>query len=238
MNSFALVRSSLRFFWRTHLGVILGTALAALVLTGALLVGDSVKATLRKQAEARVGRIGEAFVTGERFVRWAKESNERKVVAGAIRPASGAAGVLLLQGAVVRPDQSARANHVQVLGVEDAFWQLSPSAKSIALGAGQVAVNSRLAEQLSIKVGDDLLLRLEKPSAFSKDAPLSGEGGDVVSFRATVGQVVADDDFGRFALTSGQIPPASIFLALGDLQARLGLPEKVNLVVQGETYVL
>src|SRR5688572_29718361 len=149
MNSFALVRSSLRFFWRTHLGVILGTALAALVLTGALLVGDSVKATLRKQAEARVGRIGEAFVTGERFVRWAKDPKERKIVAGSIRPTSDAAGVLLLQGTAVRPDQSARANHVQVLGVEDAFWKLSPSGKPIALAAGQVAMNTRLAQRLN-----------------------------------------------------------------------------------------
>jgi putative ABC transport system permease protein len=238
MSNFQLLRRSLGHYWRTHLGVILGTALAALVLTGALLVGDSVKATLRKQAEARVGQIGEVFVTGERFVRWAKDPKERGVVAGTIRPKPAAAGVLLLQGTAVRPDQSARANQVQVLGVEDAFWKLSPSGKPVALSSGQVAMNTRLAGQLDLKVGEDLLLRLEKPSAFSKDAPLSGEESGVISFRATVAQIVGEDDFGRFALTSGQIPPASIFLPLGDLQAKVGLIEKVNLVVQGGTYVI
>ena len=70
MNVRRLVAQSIRHYWRTHLGVILGSALAALVLTGALMVGDSVKATLRAQAEARVGKIGEALLCGERFVSW------------------------------------------------------------------------------------------------------------------------------------------------------------------------
>ena len=50
MNARTLVLSGARYYWRTHLGVLLGTALGSLVLVGALLVGDSVKATLRKQA--------------------------------------------------------------------------------------------------------------------------------------------------------------------------------------------
>ena len=40
------ILQSLRFHWRTHLGVVLGSAVAAAVLTGALLVGVSVRRTL------------------------------------------------------------------------------------------------------------------------------------------------------------------------------------------------
>jgi hypothetical protein len=50
MTPRTIINRSVRFYWRTHLGVILGTALAAMVLVGSLLVGDSVKATLRHQA--------------------------------------------------------------------------------------------------------------------------------------------------------------------------------------------
>src|ERR1700755_364314 len=50
MKPLALILSSARYYWRTHLGVVLGAALGAMVLTGALLVGDCVKATLRQTA--------------------------------------------------------------------------------------------------------------------------------------------------------------------------------------------
>ena len=46
LRATTVLARSVRYYWRTHLGVILGAALGALVLTGALLVGDSVKATL------------------------------------------------------------------------------------------------------------------------------------------------------------------------------------------------
>src|SRR4051812_37849859 len=41
MKPLTLILRGARFYWRTHLGVVLGAALGALVLTGALLVGDS-----------------------------------------------------------------------------------------------------------------------------------------------------------------------------------------------------
>ncbi len=230
MSFFQLARRSLRFFWRTHVGVVLGTALAALVITGALFVGDSVKATLRKQAEARVGKIGNALVTGERFLTWPKDPNARMRLLGRdLVIGKDSTGILMLQGTVVRPDQQARANRVQVIGVEDSFWSLSPSGHAVALGDGEVALNTRLAEQLQVKKGDSVILRLEKPSAFSKDAPLSGEEGEIISTRANVAHVLDDAYFARFSLTSGQVPPPSVFLPLATLQQKTGLREKVNI---------
>ena len=56
MSTFSLVLSSLRFYWRTTLGVFAGAALASGILIGALAVGDSVRYTLEEQALARIGR--------------------------------------------------------------------------------------------------------------------------------------------------------------------------------------
>jgi hypothetical protein len=128
MTTRRLLLDSIRHYWRTHLGVILGSALAALVLTGALMVGDSVKATLRAQAGARVGKIGEALLCGERFVPWPREAEKQpSVVARTFVPGPDAAGVLMLSGTGARSDGKARANRVQIVGVDDAFWKLSPS---------------------------------------------------------------------------------------------------------------
>ncbi|MFA6174812.1 MAG: hypothetical protein WC701_14210, partial [Kiritimatiellales bacterium] len=62
-----LLLKSLRFYWRTHLGVLLGIVLAAAVLTGSLLVGDSVNGSLRKFALQRLGGIQSAMYTPHRF---------------------------------------------------------------------------------------------------------------------------------------------------------------------------
>jgi ABC-type lipoprotein release transport system permease subunit len=232
MTTRRLLLDSIRHYWRTHLGVILGSALAALVLTGALMVGDSVKATLRAQAGARVGKIGEALLCGERFVPWSSDAAKRPhVVARKYVPGPNTAGVLLLSGTAARSDGKARANKVQIVGVDDAFWKLSPSANAVPLAANEIALNERLAAQLNMLPGDEVLLRLEKPSAFSKDAPLSGEEEGSVSLRVRVARLVGDADFGRFALASGQVPPFTAFVPLGPLQQKLGIGEKVNLIL-------
>ncbi|KAB2642730.1 MAG: FtsX-like permease family protein [Verrucomicrobia bacterium] len=232
MTTRRLLLDSIRHYWRTHLGVILGSALAALVLTGALMVGDSVKATLRAQAEARVGKIGEALLCGERFVPWPREVEKRpSVVARTFAPGRDAAGMLMLSGTAARSDGKARANKVQIVGVDDAFWKLSPSANAVPLTANEIALNERLAAQLGVKVGDEIRLRMEKPSAISKDAPLSGAEDAGVTITARVARVVGDADFGRFALASGQVPPHTAFVPLVALQEKLGVGEKVNMLL-------
>ena len=43
------------------------------------------------------------------------------------------------------------------------------------------ALNERAAAQLAVRVGDTLIVRVEKPGRFSRDAPLSGEENAIVS---------------------------------------------------------
>ncbi len=62
-----LVRN-LTFYWRHHLAVGLAVAVATAVLTGALVVGDSVKGTLRYALDARLGQTASAVLTQDRFV--------------------------------------------------------------------------------------------------------------------------------------------------------------------------
>ena len=239
MTRFALARRSLCFYWRTHLGVILGTALATLVLTGALFVGDSVKATLRQQAEARIGNIQDGLVSGERFIGWPKAPELRPNVIGrSFEWNRWGAGVLLLQGSTVNSDQSARANRVQFIGVENNFWDLSPVKNVIPLKDGEIAINAQLASQLRVQRYSEILLRLEKPSVFSKDAPLSGEENDVISFRGKIVRIVDDQDFGRFSLNASQVPAPTVFLPLATLQQKSGIGEKVNLLLNPQDPLL
>ena len=56
----ALALRSLRYYWRTNLAVVAGVAVAVSVLAGALVVGASVKASLRELAVSRLGNADHA----------------------------------------------------------------------------------------------------------------------------------------------------------------------------------
>ncbi|MDR3404860.1 MAG: ABC transporter permease [Chthoniobacter sp.] len=226
MNARTLVLSGARYYWRTHLGVLIGAALGALVLTGALLVGDSVKATLRGQALARIGNADTAMTSGDRFFR-------STLALSGPRARPHAAPVLLLRASAARADGAARVNTIQLLGIDNSFWKLSPAGQPVALPPDGIALNERLAQELNAKVGDTLVLRVEKPGMFSRDAPLSGDESDVVAIRAKVASVIAASDYGNFALTASQIPPVSAFVPLPLLQQKAALANRANLLLDG-----
>ena len=61
-------RRSLWHYRRTNLAVVLGAAVATSALTGALIVGDSMRASLRDVALGRLGKVDHALVA-QRFFR-------------------------------------------------------------------------------------------------------------------------------------------------------------------------
>jgi putative ABC transport system permease protein len=221
MTLLKLVLAGLRYHWRAHAGAFAGAALCAMVLVGSLLVGDSLRGTLRDQARSRTGSVLSALVGGERMFRTALAAE----IAADVSP------VLLLRGSASRADGSARLNQVQVLGVDPRFWALAQRGERQELQPGDAVVSKALAARLGIGLGDSLVVRVEKPSAFSKDAPLSGEEDGIEALRARVAAIADDQHFGRFSLQAGQVAPATVFLPLEQLQQRLGVENRVNLLL-------
>ncbi|MCA9030820.1 MAG: hypothetical protein KDA66_08430, partial [Planctomycetaceae bacterium] len=66
MNSTRLLFSNLLYYWRTNLAVLLGVAAATAVIGGALVVGDSVRESLKQMSLDRLGKI-DHLLTGPRF---------------------------------------------------------------------------------------------------------------------------------------------------------------------------
>ena len=210
------VLQSARHYWRGHLGLLFGTFLAATILTGSLLVGDSVRASLQRVAALRLGKVEAGVLGGDH---WFTEALARK---------SNAAPIIIATGAASAASGKVRVNGAQVLGVDASFWKLSTSSKNIAFDKSAVVINEPLSHKLGVKAGDTILVRLERPSAISRDAPLSGSTNQDVSLRRTVAAVIRPEDFGAFQLTASQVPPDSVFVNLADLQTQLEMDGRVN----------
>src|SRR6186997_1346949 len=121
MKPRTLVMAGLAHYWRTNLAVIAGVATAVAVLAGALLVGDSVRGSLRDLVLARLGRTDRVlFSTGffrEQFA--ADLQNDPSFRQAFV----AAAPLLILQGAVTDQATGRRASNVAIYGVDDRFWQ-------------------------------------------------------------------------------------------------------------------
>src|SRR5262249_59868236 len=110
MRTRTLLARNLIWYWRTNLAVVLGVATAVGVLSGALVVGDSVRASLRELFLARVGNADYVVTRAGLF---------RERLASAI---PGACPLISLEGLVAHQSSGRRAGGVQVYGVDRRFW--------------------------------------------------------------------------------------------------------------------
>ena len=228
MTTTRLILRGLCFYWRAHLGVLLGTALGSLVLTGALLVGDSVRGSLRETALDRLGETRLALSAPERFCRAALADELASQLGVPVAP------VLALRGSAALPDGSARAADVAVLGVDERFWQLGRGlAPTDATAPDEGRLNARLARQLGGLAEGAFVVRVEKPSALSRDVALTGDDDAVVALRLAAAGIAGDDAMGRFSLRAEQTPPHNVFLLLEALAGEMNLAGRANLLLVG-----
>jgi len=312
MTLSTLIRRSLRFHARAHLGVVLGAAIGSAALIGALLVGDSVRETLKERALARLGPIHFALSTQDRLFEgrfnqylffsgipgflpsgpsptpYFSSSPSRSRLPGPATPLfpftnpsslfigsgsnvtvlkggaplfpftkfprvlpqapdvirtqnGGALGspslALLLSGLATRQDGTARANRVNVIGV-DSFWPfaanpLLPRQLPSALTNGAALINETLARQLALRPGDEIIVRVHKPSVLGSDAALSPRDENAVALRLKVGAILSADKMGDFALTAQATPPMNLFLPRDFLAQQTGVPNHANLLIYG-----
>ena len=217
MTLAALVLRNLLYHLRGNGAVFVGVALGSAVLTGALLVGDSLRGSLRDLTLDQLGWIDAAFTPG-RFFR-----QDLKL------PAEKSAAVLLLRGSVVKDQATAPA---QIVGVDAKFWNSSGGSIAWNGDQGTVAINQSLADELHAKVGDTLSLSLQKSDAIPRETLLGKRKSDdvVAALTVTVAEILPDRGLGRFNLQPTPAPTRNVFVPRAFLQDRLSLPGKANAV--------
>ena len=219
MSLASFILQSLKHYWKGHLGLLLGVSLATAILSGSLVVGDSVRASLKRVAELRLGKVRSGMIGGDRWF------------TADLAARANAVPLIQTSGSASAATGAARANGIQVLGVDTSFWSLSPSGRAVPIADDELAINEPLARKLGVKAGDTIIVRIEKPSAISRDAPLSGSTNEQISLRRKVVSVVSASDFGTFHLNASQRPPDTVFMPLGNLAGQLEKGDRINVVL-------
>jgi hypothetical protein len=223
MNTAILVWRSLIYYRRTNLAVVLGVATAVAVLAGALVVGDSVPASLHDLALNRIGQT-DTVISAAGFFR-------QELAADLARGQHIATCPLITsEGVAIHDSTGRRAPRVRVYGVDDRFWRFHRIA-----APEMPAMSASLAEELGAKTGDPILLRVAKPSAIPLES-LHGRKEDVGrTLRFVAHKPLAATAMGEFSLRPQQAPVHAIFVPLGKLARDLGQQGKANtILIAGE----
>ena len=222
--------NSLKHFWQIHLTVALCTAVATGVLAGALIVGDSVRGSLRSLTTQRLGTIQHALLA-DHFFQADLLGRQNKVPA------------ILLNGTVVAPQTQTRASKVNILGVTDnffSFWE-EDTPPNLNKPAGQpfnaIVINEALQSELNVQAGDTLLVNMSQAADIHPEF-LLGErdaANAIQSLRLVISDIIPTKNAGRFSLQAHQSLPFNAFIPLPVLQKALGQAEKVNAVFTADT---
>jgi ABC-type antimicrobial peptide transport system permease subunit len=224
MNQVRLILRNLWFHRKPYLAVMAGVMISTAVVTGALIVGDSVRFSLQRLTDIRLGKIRYALQTNNRFFTQglARELSEKTQIP--------VAPVLQVAGIAINSDQNLRINQVQILGIDERFKTLWDRPVQLPL-TDEAVISMNVAKKLNLKLGDELLLRLQKQGEAPSDAPFVSEKVPSVSIRVKVSAISGDEQSGRFSLKNNQTAPYNIFLPLKQLASLLELNGRANLLL-------
>ena len=227
-----LVRRNLGHYWRSNMAVVGGVAVAVAVLAGALLVGTSVRSSLRALALERLGAIERVVTTG-RFIR--EETGAVLLAAdGMAAHFPSAVPMVAVEGFVTHQASGRRASGVQVYGVDDRFWTFhGRDPGRFALDRTTAFASDGLARELGVELDDALLIRVEKPSAVPMSS-LHGRRDEVGrTLRLSVTRVLPPADLGEFSFRPAQGLARSVFVPLSRVQEELETEGRVNTLLLG-----
>jgi len=233
MRGRTLLARGIAHYWRTHLAVVLGVATGVAVLAGALIVGDSVRGSLRDLVVERLGRTDRAVLSTEFF---------REALADDVRrdPAFGAAFVgvaplIAVEGMVADQQSGRSAARVQVYGVDDRFWEFHGVDRTGPSGR-DVLLNAALASEISAHDGGSVIVRVEKPSAVPIESLHGRKDNLGQSLRLTVRGIVPRDAVGDFSLVPSQGAVRAAFVPLRRLQQDLDAAGRVNALLFAQRF--
>ncbi|HQV31617.1 MAG TPA: ABC transporter permease, partial [Calditrichia bacterium] len=233
---------NLRYYWRLNLLILLGVAVATAVLSGALLVGDAMRGSLRDMTLERLGQIDQVLSADHFFPANLATRIGQDPAPNSAAPQS--ASLVLVPGNVFPADKKGLAGGVNIIGIGPDFTAFfhndSLLAKHLPLLTAKsksafptVLINRHLAETLNLGENAELLLSFERHSSLDRESLFGRkEADEVLQFlRVRVAGILPDRHAGRFGLAAAQFVPYNLFMDIGILQEALGVGEGANTIL-------
>ena len=232
-GNFSKNRYALRSVWfyrKLGLSVALGVATAATVITGALVVGDSMRGSLKSLTVDRLGKIDQMVIPGTFFeIEGIPASIDQRDIVTAILFDRGVVETAASGNSPVR-----RASSIQILGIDSSFTKLDAQGMfpTGEIGEDEIILNRVAADELGVRVGDQVTVRLPSEQAVPADSPLGKRESQTEGIpRLKVIEIIENRGLGRFALHPSQVEPMSAFLHRETIASTLEREGQANVLL-------
>ena len=222
---------NLRYFRGVNFAVVVGMAVATSVLTGALMVGDSVRGSLADLARQRLGAIDVALISTRFFDQgMAARLRERQgaTITTAITPA------ILIRGGAATEQSNLRTADVQIAAVAAPAKGEQPLATGdFPPARGRCIINGELADAIGANVGATVLLSVPTQSDLPRDSALSrrSRSDTLATLRVTVARIERQSGFlSLFDPNGSQRARRNAWVNLVDLQEMIDQEQRVNAI--------
>lgn len=226
MTIFEFVIKSFIHYLRNNLTVAAGVAISTAVLTGALVIGDSVRHSLEKTAYFRLGNTSFSVTAGDRYFTTKLAENLQHDLKIPTIP------LLLTEGVAVQEGGGNRVNNTRIIGLDDRFNLLLDGPFNYGnLGDDEVYLSENLAASLNLKVNDSFILRIRKISLIPLNTPFVSDEETSISLRVQVRDIVGAQELGQFNLRNSQTAPYNVFMNLDFLNRLMEIEGKSNTIL-------
>ena len=221
LTFFKLIGRSLLYYRKDAAYQIIIVALLSAIITGSLFTGYSVRSSLKRTAMEKLGKTDIVISSG---VRYFDASLAEKITGITGREA---VPVLETDGYCQNFTAGTTALNIKILGITRDFFSFN-SVDSVFLEPGTIAVNSRLAQHLGIKTGDEIILRFREVDPLPANAPFAPSKNDQGSKVLKVSRILAPHQSGNFSLGITQIIPMNVYINIQDMNAENNTIFKAN----------
>lgn len=244
---YKLAARTSRYFWRANLAPTLCAAMLTCIIVCALCLSTSLVDSMTHQVENRLGRIESCLPAPTTFrmqlandiANGQKKVNEKN---NDFRPPAILASALKIDAALISHVSGTGESttlldseiHSCVLwGVDEKFSHLEAPGKPEFpdLKPGEATVSEYVAKLWNLKIGDGLILTVERPQEIPLDSPFAKRTGTMTQLSVTVKNIAPDNTIASLNLKASQLPAVNVFVSLEWLQKKMGLEERANIIL-------
>ncbi len=207
---FKLISRSLIFYRRDSVYQVIIVILLTAIITGSLLTGTSVRSSLKRTSAQKSGNTKIIVSSGQRYF--------NSGLAEKISEKTGKRSIAILEteGYCTNFSSGATALNVRIFGVTDEFFKWNSSG-SVSVIPGDVAINSKLSEELGLKPGDEIILKFKPADPLPANAPFAPSKDDESSKVLRVSSILTAENSGNFSPGISQVIPATLFMNISDI---------------------
>lgn len=225
MSLFHIVFRSVTYYRTASIYQFLIILFLSSIITGSLLTGISVRKSLLDSNENQLYGSGMIISSGLRYFPQSLSERLEKV------SGERCEGILETKGWIRSFTSGESALNIQVFGVKNSFFSFNEPTEKISLEKGEVVINKKLADKLSLRPGDDIILRFGNISDIPSNSPFAPESDAFESFVLSVKQIVTRNDLANFTLGISQVRPLTVYLSLSEFSEFFTWDPKINRIL-------